>query len=293
LTIIPKISIFVFLLELYGTFSPSISTERWLSFYSASDLNRSITLKEEISSTDPFYIYTLKTLLLRRAFLSLIIGAVIALSQTRIKRLLAYSTINHVGFLLLALRITIGSIKGGTEGSRYRFLFYLIQYTLTNLNAFLILLAFGYLIQTSLVNQGTSLTDRSDIHYIKQLQGTKNHAVLRACFAFCLFSMRGIPPLLGFFGKYAVLSSLIQNGYIFLAITGILTSVISAAYYLFILNVIYFSPGFNDQENLTPDPDQNTIKPRLESLQNKSIIIPVTRLHRMMISILTLIIILF
>jgi len=280
------------------------------------------------------------------------------------KRLLRYSTINHVGFLLLALRIT-------SEESTSRFIFYLTQYSLTNLNTFLILLAFAYRIgystnvttyqgkllnklsnasstslpkndpstrlknrrvlgqdkegifntsssslmtkegettpfngtpplnETTLLNGTTSLNvtppfngissftqtldlpitndsltsitntkgsstvtllgeneelytlkidvlcdkeESKDVNYIKELVGQFNeNPILRASFGLCLFSLRGIPPLLGFFGKYRVLSSLIHEGYYFLAIVRILTSVISAAYYLRILSIIYFT----------------------------------------------------
>jgi NADH-ubiquinone oxidoreductase chain 2 len=83
--------------------------------------------------------YVLKTLILISAFLSLIIGTIVGLAQIRIKRLLAYSTIAHLGFMLLALAIN-------TEQSIHSFIFYIIQYSLTNLNIFLIILAFGYIL---------------------------------------------------------------------------------------------------------------------------------------------------
>ena len=87
----------------------------------------------------------LTNLLLLSSLLSLIIGAIVGLSQTRIKRLLAYSTINHVGFLLLALAVF-------TNFSIESFIFYIVQYTLTNLNIFLIILALSYIINKSIEN---------------------------------------------------------------------------------------------------------------------------------------------
>ena len=84
----------------------------------------------------------IKNLLLLSSFLSLIIGTIVGLAQIKIKRLLAYSTISHVGFLLLALSIN-------TEDSLESLLFYLIQYSFTNLNTFFILLSFGYIIKKS------------------------------------------------------------------------------------------------------------------------------------------------
>jgi NADH-ubiquinone oxidoreductase chain 2 len=87
----------------------------------------------------------LKNLLLISAFLSLIIGTIVGLAQIKIKRLLAYSTISHVGFLLLALSIN-------TEESLESLLFYLVQYSLTNLNTFFVILAFGYILKKSISN---------------------------------------------------------------------------------------------------------------------------------------------
>lgn len=80
----------------------------------------------------------LKTLLLTTSLLSLVIGTVVGLAQYRLKRLLAYSTVSHVGFLLLALSVN-------SEESITSFLFYLMQYSITNLDAFLVVLALGYM----------------------------------------------------------------------------------------------------------------------------------------------------
>ena len=90
-------------------------------------------------------INVLKNLLLICSLLSLIIGAIVGLSQVRIKRLLAYSTINHIGFLLLALSIFSNS-------SIEAFIFYILQYTLTNLNIFIIILCFSYMYKTKINN---------------------------------------------------------------------------------------------------------------------------------------------
>jgi NADH-ubiquinone oxidoreductase chain 2 len=169
-------------------------------------------------------------LLLISSLLSLVIGTVGGLAQYRIKRLLAYSTISHVGFLLLALVIN-------SEESIESFLFYLIQYSLTNVNVFFILIAFGYLVQT----KGLSLY--SPIQYINQLKGQfQANPLLGLSLAICLFSMAGIPPLVGFFGKQMVLYSATHSGYFFLALVAILVSVVSAAYYLRIIKVIHFDP---------------------------------------------------
>jgi NADH-ubiquinone oxidoreductase chain 2 len=102
--------------------------------------SNNINLKELISipASEAASPNLIKILLLISSFLSLIIGSLLGLAQTKIKRLLAYSTISHIGFLLLALSIN-------SEQSIDSFIFYLIQYTITNLNIFLIILALTYL----------------------------------------------------------------------------------------------------------------------------------------------------
>lgn len=164
----------------------------------------------------------------------------VGLAQYRIKRLLAYSTISHVGFMLLALSIC-------SEESMTSFLFYLIQYSITNLNAFFVLLAFGYYLSNN------AHYPKNEISFISQLKGQfKRNPLLSLSLALCLFSMAGIPPLIGFFAKYKVLYSAIENGYYFLALTGILTSVISAAYYLRVIRVIHFDTTEQNGGELSP-----------------------------------------
>ena len=236
LTVMPKISIFLFLLELYiGVVAPASSTMMGI-----------------VGSI-------CNNLLLICAFLSLVIGTVVGLGQYRIKRLLAYSTISHVGFLLLALAIGSTTIStstfsaqdsgmgSGAEESVEAFLFYIVQYSLTNINAFFVLLAFGYVMANTEILTGNTqsspqLRSTNEINLVAELQGQfRANPVLGLSFAICLFSMAGVPPLLGFFAKYTVLYSAINNGYLFLAIIAILASVVSAVYYLRIIRVIHFA----------------------------------------------------
>jgi NADH-ubiquinone oxidoreductase chain 2 len=211
LAIMPKISIFVLLLEL----------QRGLGF-----TNASLSL---LIDGVPFNVW--KNLLLVSSLLSLIIGTVVGLAQYRIKRLLAYSTISHVGFLLLALAIN-------SEESIESFLFYLVQYSITNLNAFLVLLAFGYMIHTT-VNRSDG--NGTDIQFISDITGQfRSNPLLGLSLTVCLFSMAGVPPLIGFFGKQMVLYSATHSGYYFLSFVAIIVSVISASYYLKIVRVIHF-----------------------------------------------------
>lgn len=204
----PKISIFVLLLEMYRGMGSVLSSS--------------------------LGVYT--NLYLVCAFLSLVIGTVVGLSQYRIKRLLTYSTISHVGFLLLALAIA------GPSGSESvdALLFYIVQYSLTNLDTFFILLAVGYFLNSTALSSSQEGAS-ADIQFTSQLQGLfRQNPVLSISFALCLFSMAGVPPLVGFFGKYTVLYTAIHNGYVFLALTGILASVVSAVYYLRIVAVLHF-----------------------------------------------------
>ena len=203
--------------------------------------------------------------LLLSCLLSFVIGTVLGLSQPRIKKLFAYSTISHVGFILLAISVnTLESIEA--------FIFYLLQYSLSNLNAFIILICIGFTLyplvyegkpisedkkfksnssdaepraeQDKYKNLSTSqLQERnySPIQLISELKGYfQINPLLALSFAITLFSFIGIPPLMGFFAKQMVLSSALNNGYIFLCIIAILTSVISASYYLSIIKEIFF-----------------------------------------------------
>ena len=217
LTIMPKISIIIFLLEL-------VNSSLLGSTYG------SIAGSEIISSS--VWSLPLKNVLLLSSLLSLIIGSVVGLAQYKIKRLLAYSTISHVGFLLLALGIN-------TEQSTESLIFYLLQYSLTNLDAFLILLAFGYTIKSRAGNLSYS---NLDIKYISELKAQfTSNPLLSLSLALCLFSMAGIPPLLGFFAKQQVLYAATYSGYYFMSIVAILVSVISASYYLQIIKVMHFA----------------------------------------------------
>nr|YP_010233339.1 NADH dehydrogenase subunit 2 [Auricularia heimuer]QSX43104.1 NADH dehydrogenase subunit 2 [Auricularia heimuer] len=129
-----------------------VSTPNYI-FNAGSELNTpnviELNINNSLNSVSPSSpsVNILTNLLLLSSLLSLIIGAIVGLSQIRIKRLLAYSTINHVGFLLLALSVfSNSSLPTGAEA----FIFYIIQYTITNLNIFLIILALSYIINNSI-----------------------------------------------------------------------------------------------------------------------------------------------
>jgi NADH-ubiquinone oxidoreductase chain 2 len=152
--------------------------------------------------------------------------------------LFAYSTISHVGFILLAL--SISSIE-----STQAFLFYLTQYSISNLNAFFILITIGFSFYSYISNnkEHEELLDKnnSPIQLINQIKGYISiNPILAISLTITIFSFMGIPPLIGFFGKQMVLSAALDKGLIFLSIIAILTSVIGGVYYLNIIKEIFF-----------------------------------------------------
>lgn len=162
------------------------------------------------------------------AALSLIIGNLIAIAQTNIKRMLAYSTISHVGFLLLG-------IVAGTDEGYSASMFYAITYALTTVAAFGVLCAMsrqGY--------EAVLLTDLSGL-------GRRN-PLLAAVMMLVLMSMAGVPPMVGFYAKLSVLKAVVSAGYLWLAILAVFMSVIGAFYYLRAVKQIYFDEPLVDVE---------------------------------------------
>ena len=236
LTIIPKIAILFILLELQiklGTFGPLGGGLK--TIYVDIVINNNI----------------LKTLLLISSTLSLIIGSLLGLAQIRIKRLLAYSTISHIGFILLALAVN-------TEQSIDSFIFYIIQYTITNLNIFLVILGLTYCLsfkESSSFAAGANLSTEGnkDISFISEFKGLFfSNPLLSVSLAVSLFSMAGIPPLIGFFSKQLVLYSALQNGYYFISVLAIIVSVISCSYYLQIIKVLFTEKLNTDSLTISP-----------------------------------------
>ncbi len=152
--------------------------------------------------------------------LSMAAGNIIAISQTNIKRMLAYSTIAHVGFLLLG--IASGSYSG-YAGS----MFYVLTYALMSMGAFGMIILLG--------RKGYEADTLDDF---------KGLASRSPWFAFIMlllmFSMAGVPPLLGFWAKWFVIKEIIDMGYIWLAAVAVLLSVVGAYYYLRIIKLMYF-----------------------------------------------------
>ena len=316
LTIVPKISILILLLELQsqigiigGIKTKILSSTGYItkvenipSFLPTDGL---VFLSNTVSAS-LVGLPVLKTLLLISSILSLIIGSLLGLAQIRIKRLLAYSTISHIGFLLLALAIN-------TEQSIDSFLFYLIQYTITNLNIFLIVLALTYTIYANANSTGPSALLRAkedklgnirDIRDISELKGLFfSNPLLSLSLGICLFSMAGIPPLIGFFSKQFVLYSALQDGYYFISLIAIIMSVISASYYLKIIKVLHtFEDNVLEDNNA---PKAMALQAKVFNTNESKVLInlnpfiftqskyTLTNTHSFLISSLTLIILLF
>jgi len=266
LTIMPKISILIFLLDIQTEIG---LIENILPNYSLINEWNTIGTGSVVS--------LIKTLLLISSLLSLIIGTIVGLAQSKIKRLLAYSTISHIGFILLALAIN-------TEQSVESLLFYIFQYSITNLNSFLIIIALGLIIHKEVGNKDNFKLEQAkgsenDINYISELKGQFfANPLLSISLSICLFSMAGVPPLIGFFSKQFVLYSALQNGYYFISIVAIVVSVISASYYLNIIKVL----NTNSSKNL----DSIIINKETEELN-------ISNYHSFLISTLTISILIF
>jgi NADH-quinone oxidoreductase subunit N len=151
---------------------------------------------------------------------SMILGGFAAIGQRNIKRLMAYSSIGHVGYALMGLAVVNDTGYRGV-------LVYMAIYVVMNLGTFAVLVAMR--------RQGRALEDVDDLAGLGRTDPTM--ALWMAVF---MFSMAGIPPLAGFFGKLYVFLAAVQAGYWTLAIIGILTSVVASYYYLRIVKVMYF-----------------------------------------------------
>lgn len=200
-----------------------------------------------------FFDFSWKNVLLLSSLFSLIIGSVLGLTQFRIKRLFAYSTISHIGFILLALSID-------SAESIQSYIFYIMQYSLSNLNAFIILITIGYTFYLYISKEkqnGKKLVDQnnSPVQLISQIKGYFYiNPFIAISLSITLFSFVGIPPVIGFFAKQMVLSAALDNGYVFMALIAILTSVIGAGYYLnLIKQIFFFKEDYQKNPSLTTD----------------------------------------
>jgi NADH-quinone oxidoreductase subunit N len=175
-----------------------------------------------------------QTIIIFISIASMILGAIAAIGQKNIKRLLAYSSISHVGYALAG--VATGVISGYQSA-----IVYIAIYVIMNIGAFSCL----YLLK----KDGEYKENISDLSGI-----SKKQPILAISFLIILFSLAGIPPLGGFFAKFYVFTAVLEQKMYALAIIGLLTTVISAFYYLKIIKTIYF-----DDSLITYDPTKNKI----------------------------------
>ena len=167
------------------------------------------------------------------AILTMVVGNLIALVQHNVKRMLAYSSVAHAGYALVGL--TAGTIAG-YDGV----LFYLFAYTLMNIGAFAVIAHY----ETTKGVEVTNLEHFGGLGFKQPIL-----AVLLSVF---LFSLAGIPPFAGFAGKYLVFAAAIDQGYVVMALIGILTSAAAAFYYLRVMVYMYFRDAEFDIEPSKP-----------------------------------------
>ena len=161
------------------------------------------------------------------AVLSLVLGNLAALAQTNIKRMLAYSSISHAGYLLLGL-------VAATPGAYAGMLFYLLAYLAMNMGAFGVLSALGL------------VGDRVGFDQLKGL-GWKRPG-LGIAVSLCMFSLAGLPPFAGFYGKYMIFKELIMQGHVGMAVVGVLASLVSVYYYLAVPVALFLDKPSGQQQ---------------------------------------------
>jgi NADH-quinone oxidoreductase subunit N len=162
------------------------------------------------------------------AGLTMIVGNISAVSQSNIKRLLAYSSIAHAGYILMAL-VPYGN-PAITANATASAVLYLAVYGMTSLGAWAVISAVE-----KVDGQGLAIRDYSGLG--------KRHPFLAAAMAVFMLSFTGVPPLIGFWGKFFLFRTAIEGGYIMLAVLGILTSLVSAFYYLRVIVMMYMREG--------------------------------------------------
>ena len=153
---------------------------------------------------------------------SMALGSFVAIKQTNIRRLLAYSSIAHMGFALIALTSPLSS------SAVQSLLIYMLIYVVTNLGVFACIIS----LETS---EGETISKIDDLSGL-----SRRYPFIAFSMTMLMFSFAGIPPLAGFFGKYLIFRTAIENGLISLALFGLIISVVAAYYYIRIIKIMYF-----------------------------------------------------
>jgi NADH-quinone oxidoreductase subunit N len=162
------------------------------------------------------------------AALTLFVGNIVAIAQNNIKRMLAYSSIAHAGYILMAF-VTFGQRDVAVDAVAAT-LFYLVAYALTNLGSWAVVIALE-----QKEDRGLNLDDYFGL--------STKYPGLAASMVVFMLSFIGVPPTLGFVGKFYLFRTVLQGGYVWLAVIGVVTSLISAYYYLRVVVNMYMHEG--------------------------------------------------
>jgi NADH-quinone oxidoreductase subunit N len=175
-----------------------------------------------------FWIYLVSAM----SVLSMVIGNVLALVQTNVKRLLAYSSIAQAGYALIG----VAALQSQSDQGVASVAFYMFMYTFTNLLAFAVVVFFS------------EITGRDDI---KDLAGLNRRSPMMALtMTIALLSLGGIPPAAGFFGKFFLFNAAVDAGLEWLAMVGVLNAIVALYYYLVVIKVMYVDHGEDEDQPL-------------------------------------------
>lgn len=178
-------------------------------------------------------------LLIALALLSMAIGSIVAIAQTSIKRMLAYSTIAHVGFLLMG--ILAGTVQG-YQAAMFYTLTYVIMAT-AGFGMILLLSRAGF--------EADQMTDFAGLH--------QRSPWFAAMMMFVMFGMAGVPPFVGFYAKFAVIWAAVEAGLVWLAVAAVVLSVVSAFYYLRLVKIMYFDEPATGEVELGASRDARAV----------------------------------
>jgi len=197
-------------------------------------------------------------MLLVLCVLSLVVGNFVALVQTDLKRILAYSTIAHMGFMLLAIASgVVADQAGGAVDAYASSLFYVFIYALTTLGSF------GVLLLAS--RQGYEFASLDDLKGLSQ-----SRPILAWVMLVLVFSLAGIPPTAGFYAKLAVLESAVAAGYVGLAVFAVMASLIGAFYYLRMVKFMFFDTPAESDPDTAPEASGESSSGEAEALVGAS-----------------------
>lgn len=169
------------------------------------------------------------------AALTMVLGNLLALGQTSVKRMLAYSSVAHTGYALVALATMQGTDDTFSAAGASSVLFYLLVYTFMTIGAFLVLVYMGHE-----VPRKDGHTEWQDAETLDDLAGmSQRHPWAAFAMALFLVSLGGIPPTAGFFGKFTIFMAAVERGHVTLAVIGVMASLVSLYYYLRVVVALY------------------------------------------------------